>query len=202
MRIRAGTMWKRLFLLGLVLLAICLTFYYLSPDRAELVEKRQGAAVILQAIWSVVAVIVAIILPQIQLDVREQEDIRRKLALLKHMAKSAFVILDEAADAAASDHGARAYLDGYDPMRWQAAREVLAAFQIVALRTVSQAQALVEIRSEFSKAAEQLAQSHTAMTPFDRSALTTWRAGLRKIVPMRDRAQTALRHLQHDADKP
>ncbi|HXS07834.1 MAG TPA: hypothetical protein VN723_13680 [Rhizomicrobium sp.] len=128
--------WQAIVLIGLVLLGSGATYFVLRPESSSIVITHQGAAALIQAIWSVLAVVLALIIPGWQDAVTAQNDYKRRKRLLQELVKTAAEMFREQA------------LDLAPPaVLVKTLRDALAAFPVSDLQTAEEARDLMDVRN-------------------------------------------------------
>lgn len=148
--------WRGPFLLLFVLFAGWATWYVIQPTQADLVASRAGPAALIQAIWSVVAVILAVIAPQWHADVQSRADYARQRRLLAEIVIAVESALRTAAACGNDPVAAATFGNAVKIGQWNSIRDSIAAFPVTALRTAAEVTDLMEVRSLIAESIETL----------------------------------------------
>src|SRR5262249_34664414 len=129
-------------------------------------NKFAGIASVLQAIWTILAVIVAIVFPRLEAGAQADENYRRQKRLLQRLVLNAESLLTAAAQYGADQPGAGNFVAGTTIAKWEAARDALNAYPVVSLKEAEEVEDLIAVRSAIGEATQHIARCKTGvLTP-------------------------------------
>ena len=143
-----------------MLIAGIASIVILLPGQREYVQSLSGPASVLQAIWSVVAVFVAVSYPSIESETKEREDRQRNRALLRQIVLNAEGMMRMGANASGNMDASAAFTSTASMVRWNSVRDSVAAFPITGLMEASEVEHLMAVRAGVSEAASAITRVH------------------------------------------
>lgn len=160
----------------------------MQPANADLVASREGVAAIIQAIWSVLAVILAVITPGWHADVQAAAEYRRQMKLLGEIVTGAESALRAFAVTSGDVNAASAHGMQISIARWNSMRDSLNAFPATAVRTAREAGDLMRVRAVFAESVELVQRSKIGGL--------AWLGAADRVRILLDGAQDSFQHLQ------
>jgi len=185
---------KKLCLIGMALLACAVSLVALMPQAANWVKQDVGAASIIQAAFSIVAVMVALVLPEIQAETQERATHRRQMRLLAELVQMADALLRSAADASHNQELAIQFRGHYHMARWEAARDALADFPIIVFNSASEARDLMNLRALMRESVDLLSVGERGFSHGPNPHLA-FEASLARIRMLREQAEASIENL-------
>ena len=177
-------------LLFVLVFALCASVYVLQPSHFAEVSPSAGAASVLQSVWSVVAVVVALLLPSM---VAEGEA-KRKSRLLAEIATTAWNLMAQGANGCRSSELCVAFGQSYHLEEWETALHSLNAFPVDSLETGDQVQDLLKLQGEMTGAVKELRSAELRRSVVDASTL--WGSVCNCLSDAFDRATPAFDRLK------